>query len=74
MLQAVRFALNHLLNVVHGKDLKSHGEVVGIKQELRHILELEDMGKLEPLEQQDEGARHGLGSDLSAPQLVHVRI
>jgi hypothetical protein len=74
MLKPVRLALDHLLDIVHGKDLQCHWKIVKIQQELCHVLELENVRELKPLQQQYQGASHSLGSDFSAPQLVYVRI
>ena len=43
MLNAVRLGLDHLLYVVQGKELQHQGKVVGIQQQLCHILKLENV-------------------------------
>lgn len=41
MLEPVRLGLDNLLDIIHGKDLQSHWDVVRIQKQLCHVLKLE---------------------------------
>ena len=43
MFEPVRLAINNLLDIIHGENLKRQREVVRIQKELSHVLEFENI-------------------------------
>lgn len=50
---------DQIFDVLVGKVLQHQRDIVGVKKELGQIFELEDMGYLEPLQQEEQRTRDG---------------